>query len=1004
MKKVLQITMLLSFFYLGSFAQTAIPNASFETWTNVGSSTAQPVSWSSNETGTGYAPSGPQTCFQSNKAHSGNFSAEVETKTYLLITVVNGSLTTGQVNAPSTSKSDGYISDIPGVAGHISTFTGRPDSLIFWYQYTLGGSGDYPTVEARLHVDSAYAPETTNSYHPTTNYNIISRALWQGPSASTGNTWVRVSVPFVYVDGRIPQYILISTTSSGDQSGGSSGSILLLDDFLAYYIPVLATGTVSTGPYYVSATDSTPISVPFTLTGTVDSNNVVTAQLSDASGSFASPVNIGTLTTMSSGTISGYIHAGTATGTGYRVRVVSNGPVLTAANNGSNITIDLVSNSVAPSTTQSIAANTNGTLLTVTEAPVAATSRQWEYATTSGGPYQAFTVAQTDTTYTPNFATAGTYYVVCVSTYPGSLNVTSSQMQVNVVSSTIAPTTSQSILINSNGDTLTVTEAPSGTSRVWMYSTTSGGPYTHAVSPADTGKTYTPKFALAGSYYVVCQSIIDGITATSNEVLVSVGTVTITTQAVTGSPFLFSHSAPNASVSVPYTTSSAFNNGNIFTAQLSNATGSFASPTTIGTDTATTSGTVAATIPSTTPAGTAYRIRVISSNPAITGSDNGTNLVVDQFHSSIAPDSTQTIALSTNGSTLTVTASQASSYQWLYSTVSGSGYAAFSLAQTGATYTPNFAAPGTYYVVCVSTNTYTDADTSNQVEIIVLNGTTLTTLSVAGSPYLVSDSANVQVSVNYTSPALFNSGNTFQAQLSDNTGSFANPVNIGTLTGTASSGTITATIPNTSVSGTQYRIRVVSANPAITGSVDSSALTIIQFAVSVSPPDTQVLVRHQNGQTLTATSNQPATYNWMYSDIEGSNYGAFSPVQTADTVTPNFNNVNTYYVVCDVTNAVNASLLTPEVVVVVNVTNGINGVEGNTIKAYWDNQDFVADLTGAKLTHPVLHLVNVAGQVVFNAPMATMTVNRFATQLAAGIYVFKIVDGQQEYTGKTDKK
>ncbi len=1005
MKKVLHIITVLSCIALSSFAQTTIPNGSFETWTNVGSSTAQPVSWSSNETGSGLASSGPQTCFQSTTAHSGNYSAKVESASYFF-QVVNGSLTTGQVCAPSTTKSDGYISSVPGNTGHIATFTGKPDSLIFWYQYTLGGSLDYPTVQARLHVDTAYAPETSNSYHPTTNYNIIARALWQGASANV-STWTRVSVPFAYADTiRTPQYILISTTSSGDQTGGSANSILLLDDFLAYYNPVLTTGTISTGPYYVSASDSSAISVPFTLTGTVDSTNTVTAQLSDANGSFASPVTIGKLATMSSGTISAYLHAGTASGTGYRVRVVSNGPALTAADNGSNITIDLVNNSVAPSAAQSIAANTNGTLLTVTEAPVAGTSRQWEYSTTSGGPYQAFTTAQTRTTYTPNFSTAGTYYVVCVSTYPGSLTVISNQVQVNVVSTTIAPATSQSLLINTAGTLLTATETPAGTSRAWFYATTSGGPYTAAVTPGNTTLNYTPEFATAGNYYVVCKSVIGGITATSNEVLISVGSVTIATGTVSGSPFLFSHSAPNASVSVPFTTSSAFNAGNIFTAQLSDASGSFATATSIGTLNATSSGTIAATIPSTTPAGTAYRIRVTGSNPAIIGSDNGTNLVVDQFNSSIAPTATQNIALNANGTVLTVTASQTSTYQWLVSTVSGSGYAAFTPAQTGATYTPNFSTPGTYYVVCVSTNQYTDADTSNEVEIIVSNGTTLTTLAVAGSPYLVSDSSNVQVNVNYTSAAVFTSGNTFQAQLSDNTGGFANPVNIGSLTSTASTGTVTATIPSTSLSGTHYRIRVVSSSPAITGSVDSTDLTIVQFAVSVSPTDTQVLVRHQNGQTLTATSNQPATYNWLYSVIQGSSYVPFSPQQTGDTLVPNFNNVNTYYVVCDVTNAAHAYILTPEVVVIVNVSgpNGINGVEKSTIKAYWANNDFVVDLTDANLNHPELELVSVTGQVVFKAAMATMSVNRFTPQLPEGIYVFKIVDGEQVYTGKTDKK
>ncbi|RYD53177.1 MAG: T9SS type A sorting domain-containing protein [Sphingobacteriales bacterium] len=84
-----------------------------------------------------------------------------------------------------------------------------------------------------------------------------------------------------------------------------------------------------------------------------------------------------------------------------------------------------------------------------------------------------------------------------------------------------------------------------------------------------------------------------------------------------------------AALTVPYTASTTANTGNIFTAQLSNASGSFASPVTIGTLTATaTSGNIAAAIPASTSGGTGYRVRIISSNPSYTSGDNGTNLTI----------------------------------------------------------------------------------------------------------------------------------------------------------------------------------------------------------------------------------------------------------------------------------------------------------------------------------------------------------------------------------------
>jgi YDG domain len=85
----------------------------------------------------------------------------------------------------------------------------------------------------------------------------------------------------------------------------------------------------------------------------------------------------------------------------------------------------------------------------------------------------------------------------------------------------------------------------------------------------------------------------------------------------------------NTPINIPFTTSETFNAGNIFTAQLSNATGSFTSPVSIGTLTGTNSGTIVATIPlSTTPGGN-YRIRVVSSNNSIIGADNGVNLIIN---------------------------------------------------------------------------------------------------------------------------------------------------------------------------------------------------------------------------------------------------------------------------------------------------------------------------------------------------------------------------------------
>lgn len=81
-------------------------------------------------------------------------------------------------------------------------------------------------------------------------------------------------------------------------------------------------------------------------------------------------------------------------------------------------------------------------------------------------------------------------------------------------------------------------------------------------------------------------------------------------------------------INVPYTLSTNFKTGNIFTAQLSDSSGSFASPITIGTKTDSLAGTISANIPSSIIYGNKYRIRVISSNPSFIGLDNKINLTI----------------------------------------------------------------------------------------------------------------------------------------------------------------------------------------------------------------------------------------------------------------------------------------------------------------------------------------------------------------------------------------
>jgi Secretion system C-terminal sorting domain len=80
---------------------------------------------------------------------------------------------------------------------------------------------------------------------------------------------------------------------------------------------------------------------------------------------------------------------------------------------------------------------------------------------------------------------------------------------------------------------------------------------------------------------------------------------------------------------ISYTATGTYAAGYSFIAQLSNAAGSFTTPVNIGSiGTSNLSGNIQVTIPTNTIAGNGYRIRVVASNPATTGLDNGINLTI----------------------------------------------------------------------------------------------------------------------------------------------------------------------------------------------------------------------------------------------------------------------------------------------------------------------------------------------------------------------------------------
>jgi len=149
------------------------------------------------------------------------------------------------------------------------------------------------------------------------------------------------------VNGRnfIPgTYTLTITGYAQDNKGGGIA-----------YGPVITTFTVVGNLAIISAPTlaatslcaGSNVGINFSTNGTFNGGNQFQAQLSDANGSFASPVIIGT--TNVAGAINGTIPLNTPAGTNYLIRVASTNPVLAGNPTISSLTINpLVLNLVSP--------------------------------------------------------------------------------------------------------------------------------------------------------------------------------------------------------------------------------------------------------------------------------------------------------------------------------------------------------------------------------------------------------------------------------------------------------------------------------------------------------------------------------------------------------------------------------------------------------------------------------------------------------------------------------
>jgi hypothetical protein len=653
---------------------------------------------------------------------------------------------------------------------------------------------------------------------------------WKAPATSIGN------VTF-YAAG-----------NAANSNGSVSGDYIYSTSKVIPEGNRITTGNVAGNPFCAGKTG---ITIPYTKNGIFVSGNVFTAQLSDANGSFSSPLNIGSLTSVNNGTIVSNVALPSTPGTQYRIRVVASNPATTGTPNASNLTVNL-----APSTANA----GNDTAVCDTMAAISANlpsigTGTWTLASGQG-----------------NITAAGS----------PSTTVTGLGAGVNKLVWSIANggcTTSRDTVIITRVDFTTIADA--GTDKIACSNSTSlegntvvngTGAWTliqgaaNITDPADPLSTVT---ALDTGDNIFVWTITNAPCSTTSDTVIIHQAGTITTSVAgpdqnlctdntvisankpivgTGTWFLVSGSGIIANPLDSVTTVSGLGIGpNVFRWSITNPPCSpsnddiiinvsgVPTPASAGNDqTVCTDFTGLSGNMPLSGIGTWTQIRGTGtiSSPSdsastVTGLANDTNIFVWTISNPPCASTSDTVIIFRKG---TITVADAGTDQ--------------DICKTSTTLTGNTAVTGTGVWTQVSgMATITDPSdpsttvtglgtgthvfrwtissapctpTFDEVTISNCNNHSITTDNISGSPFCSSTSYSVVVP--FTSSGTFTEP--FVIELSDSSGSFSNPVNIGS----GSSSPLNGTIPSATPMGNNYRIRV--SNATITGSESVDTLSI----------------------------------------------------------------------------------------------------------------------------------------------------------------------------------
>ncbi len=234
-------------------------------------------------------------------------------------------------------------------------------------------------------------------------------------------------------------------------------------------------------------------------------------------------------------------------------------------------------------------------------------------------------------TYVADTANGTGDYSLTVSTGPGCDN-TSSSITVNFlqwVYPTISVTATTDTICNSASITFNTAITDGGPLPQYQWNL-NGSAITGQTNATLTSSSLQNADAISVTFVSSEDCVINNLVSITTTEIVIVDTCitpTITVGQILGAPF-----CQGTQLLVPFSTSENFYPGNVFTAELSDASGNFGSPISIGSISAFSSGVINCTVPSVNATSTNYKVRVVANNPdTISNASNGFEIRTSDF-------------------------------------------------------------------------------------------------------------------------------------------------------------------------------------------------------------------------------------------------------------------------------------------------------------------------------------------------------------------------------------